>query len=371
MAGRFAASLALAAHRNGALRWFCLIAACLALGAAPARAASSWTLDPTASTLSYQSIKKNTIVETNKIRNISGVIAPDGTAKVTIDLNSVETGVDIRNVRMRFLFFETFKFPVATVSTKLDPAAFADLATKRRMKLSLPFTLDLHGQTKDLRADVVVTMISDSAVSVTSDSPIEIKVEDFGLGPAIEKLEQAGNVANIVPVGSVSFDVLFVADGASASAPKVAAAAPAADQSAPAGPIATDASKAAYSDEECRNRFEVMSRTGAVYFRPDSAELDKASQPLLAAALDVIRKCPGLKVEVAGHTDADGAAAANLWLSQRRAEAVVVFLRAAGVAPARLSAKGYGQTKPIVPNDTDKNKALNRRIEFTAGPSTN
>jgi outer membrane protein OmpA-like peptidoglycan-associated protein/polyisoprenoid-binding protein YceI len=348
-------------------RLICLTLISLALGLAAAYSAPSWTLDPSASTLSYQSVKKNTIVETNKLRNLAGSISSDGVAQVVVDLNSVESGIDIRDVRMRFLFFETFKFPTATVTTKLDPAAFTDLATKRRMKMTLPFTLDLHGLKKELSADVVVTMISDSAVSVASDSPIEIKVEDFGLGPAIEKLEQAGNITSILPVASVSFDFLFVADGAA----KPAAAAPPAAPSAAIGPVATDASKAAYSEEECRNRLEVISRTGAIYFRTNSAELDSASRPLLAAALDVVTKCPALKIEVSGYTDSDGKPADNLRLSQRRAEAVVAYLMAAGVPAGRTSARGYGQMRPVAPNDSDKNKALNRRIEFAASPSAN
>src|SRR3569832_419618 len=76
----------------------------LFLGPQLASAAPNWTLDPDASVLTYQSVKKNTIVETNKIRNITGTLTSAGDAKVTFDLNSVDTGVDLRNVRMRFLF---------------------------------------------------------------------------------------------------------------------------------------------------------------------------------------------------------------------------------------------------------------------------
>lgn len=90
-------------------------------GLGTANAQANWTLDPTASVLTYQSVKKNTIVETNKIRNISGSLTTAGDAKVTFDLNSVDTGVDLRNVRMRFLFFETFKFPTAELTAKVDP----------------------------------------------------------------------------------------------------------------------------------------------------------------------------------------------------------------------------------------------------------
>ncbi|WP_457155752.1 YceI family protein, partial [Mesorhizobium sp. P5_C1] len=133
-------------------------------GLGSANAQPNWTLDPTASVLTYQSVKKNTIVETNKIRNISGSLSSAGDAKVSFDLNSVDTGVDLRNVRMRFLFFETFKFPTAELTAKVDPAAFADLATKRRVKAVLPFRLNMHGVDKDLSANIVVTMISDNMV---------------------------------------------------------------------------------------------------------------------------------------------------------------------------------------------------------------
>jgi OOP family OmpA-OmpF porin len=327
----------------------------LAASVLEAAAASPWTLDPASSSLKYQSVKKITVIETNKIRNLSGTIQPDGAASVLIDLNSVETGIDIRDVRMRFLFFETFKYPTATVSAHVDPAAFADLPTKRRLKLKLPFTLDLHGFVKELQADVVVTMISDTMVSVASDGPIEIKAEDFGLGPAIEKLERAGDVTNIVPTGSVSFDFVFVTGAKPPTAPTPAAS---------NGPIVTDAAKKSYTAEECHNRFDVISRTGAIYFKSGSADLDPASRPLLTVALDAIVKCPALKVEIAGYTDSDGPDEENMKLSQRRAEAVVAYLKSDGVAADRLLAKGYGATRPVARNDTDKNKALNRRIEF-------
>src|SRR5438445_12918500 len=136
-----------------------IVALLLLLGSQVASAAPNWTLDPAASVITYQSVKKNTIVETNKIRNITGTLSAAGDAKVTFDLNSVDTGVDLRNVRMRFLFFETFKYPTAELTAKVDPAAFADLPAKRRIKATLPFRLSLHGVDKDLEASIVVTMI--------------------------------------------------------------------------------------------------------------------------------------------------------------------------------------------------------------------
>jgi OmpA-OmpF porin, OOP family len=350
------------------------LAAVLSLVSSQAFAADpAWLLDPSASILTYQSVKKNTIVETNTIRNISGRIEPDGSAKVEFDLDSVDTGVDLRNVRMRFLFFETYKYPIATMTVKVDPVAFAELPTKRRMTVPLTFTLNLHGVDKELKGDAIVTQLTDTSVSVASKAPIIVKVEDFGLLPNIEKLQQAANVTNIVPTASVSYDFVFNAEGSTpAPADTVASAKPAATEEAtvqPAavkGPVTTDAGKAAFTEEECLNRFEVLSRTGAIYFRSGSAQLDAASKPVLDEVVDVVGKCPKLKVEVSGHTDADGSDSANQQLSERRAGAVERFIEAAGIPAAQLSSTGYGETKPVATNDTPEHKALNRRIEFSA-----
>jgi outer membrane protein OmpA-like peptidoglycan-associated protein len=75
-------------------------------------------------------------------------------------------------------------------------------------------------------------------------------------------------------------------------------------------------------------------------------------------------KFPAIRIEVQGHTDSDGPDAKNLTLSARRARTVVEYLINRGVHPDRLEYVGYGETKPIVPNSTKANKAINRRVEF-------
>ena len=77
------------------------------------------------------------------------------------------------------------------------------------------------------------------------------------------------------------------------------------------------------------------------------------------------KACPGLKIEIEGHTDSEGTPERNQRLSDRRAQAVVDFLIKRGVDQAQLQAIGYGETRPLAPNDTTENRAKNRRIEFT------
>ncbi|WP_300664794.1 OmpA family protein, partial [Fluviicola sp.] len=73
---------------------------------------------------------------------------------------------------------------------------------------------------------------------------------------------------------------------------------------------------------------------------------------------------PSLKIEISGHTDNTGSASLNEVLSQQRAEAVVSYLAQKGIAASRMTAKGYGSSKPIASNNSEDGKQQNRRTEF-------
>jgi OOP family OmpA-OmpF porin len=115
---------------------------------------------------------------------------------------------------------------------------------------------------------------------------------------------------------------------------------------------------------ECQPAFDGLLAKGRIRFQTGSAELSKESLALLDHLTDVAQQCSTAEIEVAGHTDSVGAAAENLELSKRRAQAVVDFLREAGVDTSRISSVGRGQTKPVASNDTNEGRAQNRRIEF-------
>ena len=71
-----------------------------------------------------------------------------------------------------------------------------------------------------------------------------------------------------------------------------------------------------------------------------------------------------MQIEIHGHTDNVGDSEKNLTLSQNRAESVMNFLISSGISNKRLSAKGFGQTKPNKSNSTEVGRAFNRRVEF-------
>jgi outer membrane protein OmpA-like peptidoglycan-associated protein/uncharacterized protein YidB (DUF937 family) len=104
-----------------------------------------------------------------------------------------------------------------------------------------------------------------------------------------------------------------------------------------------------------------------INFSTGSAQIPDYSAPFLNKAAEVIKLAPsGTTIEIGGHTDNTGDAAANLALSQQRADAVRSYLIQQGVPQSTLTAKGYGDTKPIATNETEEGKFHNRRIEFSA-----
>ena len=104
--------------------------------------------------------------------------------------------------------------------------------------------------------------------------------------------------------------------------------------------------------------------THGINFDVDKASLKPESMGTLNMILRVMKDNPDLKFEIDGYTDNSGQAAHNLTLSQERADAVKDELIKLGVDPSRLTAKGFGDAKPISDNNTPEGKANNRRVEF-------
>jgi OOP family OmpA-OmpF porin len=100
-------------------------------------------------------------------------------------------------------------------------------------------------------------------------------------------------------------------------------------------------------------------------FETGKANLQESSFTVLDELVAYLNRKDDEKIELGGHTDNVGSAAKNLILSQDRANTVRAYLLTKGIDPARVTAKGYGMSKPIAPNTTADGKAQNRRTEVT------
>lgn len=122
--------------------------------------------------------------------------------------------------------------------------------------------------------------------------------------------------------------------------------------------------KRAEDARRCQSQLISVTDSGAILFATASADLDQRSYLTLDRLAGIIKDCPDFIVDVEGHTDNMGEPANNQRLSERRAAAVRDYLVRAGVPTSSLTAAGYGETRPVAPNDTAENMARNRRIEF-------
>lgn len=118
------------------------------------------------------------------------------------------------------------------------------------------------------------------------------------------------------------------------------------------------------SAEECSTMVGELMQGDGIAFETDSARLRPESSPVLNEVVALVKRCPGARIEVLGHTDSLGDAALNVTLSQQRALAVADYLIGRGVDARRIAARGLGETRPIATNRTRRGRAMNRRIEF-------
>ncbi|MEY4697680.1 MAG: hypothetical protein RIT14_2108 [Pseudomonadota bacterium] len=119
------------------------------------------------------------------------------------------------------------------------------------------------------------------------------------------------------------------------------------------------------SAQACVKDIQTLLEKQKITFDPGSDSITDASDGLLTALATMLKQCPGVPIEVAGHTDSEGTERGNRTLSQDRAKAVLDALQERGVNISAMTAVGYGEEKPVADNETAEGREANRRIEFT------
>ncbi len=172
-------------------------------------ATAAWNLNTTDSSLNFVSTKNSHVVEVHNFTTFSGNISTSGVATLIIDLSSVNTGVTLRDQRMRDLLFETATYPTATVSVTLPSTLLSSLSVGQTAPTDITASLSLHGVTGTITTKVSVQRLSNSRIIVQSIAPILMKAGDYSLTTGVEALRAAVGIASISTAVPVDFALVF------------------------------------------------------------------------------------------------------------------------------------------------------------------
>ncbi len=167
--------------------------------------AADWQIKQGHSKVSFISVKKGDIAEVHDFKKVSGSLTPEGAFNLLINLDSVDTGIEIRDERMQTMLFEVAKYPALTLSSVVNPKLLADLSVGSTLVTQIDGTIELHGKSRQKTFDVLVAKLSDKKMVVSSMSPVIIQASDFDLVEGINKLREVAGLSSISLAVPVSF----------------------------------------------------------------------------------------------------------------------------------------------------------------------
>ena len=173
---------------------------------------AAWTVDTERSVVSFVSVKNAAVAEAHTFEEVSGSASDSGT-RLEIDLASVETLIPIRNKRMREFLFEISSFPQAVFETDRGPDVLRELAPGESRRVTIDGTLTLHGKSREVSAELLISRLSLGRATITTTRPILLSADAFGLSDGIEKLREIAGLNSITPMVPVSLTLVFTEQG--------------------------------------------------------------------------------------------------------------------------------------------------------------
>ncbi|GGU83772.1 hypothetical protein GCM10009504_45200 [Pseudomonas laurentiana] len=181
-----------------------LFLALLAVLALPVQA--NWYLDNESSRLSFITNKNGDVTEVHRFLVLHGKVDSKGAAQLQIEMDSVNSGIPLRDERMRKDLFEVARFPDALIRAQLDLRPIKDLANGAQLELRLPVTVSLHGKDHSYSAQLLATRLDERRFQVVTLEPLMLRAEEFDLAPGLDALRKVAGLQSIslsVPVGAV------------------------------------------------------------------------------------------------------------------------------------------------------------------------
>lgn len=176
----------------------CALMGALLILASPL-ALAEWQLDGDTSRISFVSVKRGKMAEVQRFDQLSGQIDDKGAVRLVVSLASIDSGLALRDERMRNSFFEVERYPDATITSQLDLSLYDDLQVGQSRPQTIDFNLDLHGQQRRLKAEVLVSRPSEERIEVTTLEPLVLKLIDFDLEEKLAPLKEVANLPSITP----------------------------------------------------------------------------------------------------------------------------------------------------------------------------
>lgn len=177
---------------------------------APARA--EWALDNDASRINFVSTKANSAAEVHTFGIVDGSVDDEGNVTISIDLDSVDTAIEIRDERMRDMLFETGEYPSATLAAQVDTAAIEALDVGASAIMNAEGQLQLHGTSTSVTVEVSVARLAEDRILVASRKPVIVYAGQVGLLAGVEKLREVAGLPSISPAVPVTFVLAFDRD---------------------------------------------------------------------------------------------------------------------------------------------------------------
>ncbi|SFG82534.1 YceI family protein [Pseudomonas sp. NFACC45] len=187
-------------------RSFSHAVATLLLACATLPAQANWYLDGESSRLSFISSKNGNVSEVQRFLVLHGQVQPKGMVRLEVELESVNSGIPLRDERMRAELFEIKQFADASITAQLDLLPIQDLANGAQLELRLPLTVDLHGKQQVYQAELLATRLDERRFQVVTLEPVVLNAADFDLAPGLETLRKQAGLSAIslaVPVNAV------------------------------------------------------------------------------------------------------------------------------------------------------------------------
>jgi len=168
---------------------------------------AQWRVDNNQSKVSFVSVKKDHVAEAHHFTSVSGKYSDDGRFELVIDLNSVTTGIEIRDQRLKEHLFKTKTLANASFSASVPPKIVRALTIGQTVNKTITGTLSLMGHEQQVTALVSITKLAENALLINSAKPVIINAADYGLVAGINKLAQMAKLSRISYAVPVSFVV--------------------------------------------------------------------------------------------------------------------------------------------------------------------